>query len=193
MVAEGAVPESTLLILPDNTRKLQGWLYDFIYKRFEFMLQDSKNIGLAGYAIYHLADDLLKDKVTPDDNKAFYWYLKGHILADSVYAECNLAEAAACFRQALEKGGAVAAYRLGLLYYWAGDYRNAYDFYVRAADAEILEADNQLAYMYAKGQYVKQDFTKAMVYIDKAIARDSADPNTRSRVGGNLPDDGTAG
>ena len=105
MVAEGAVPESTLLILPDNTRKLQGWLYDFIYKRFEFMLQDSKNIGLAGYAIYHLADDLLKDKVTPDDNKAFYWYLKGHILADSVYAECNLAEAAACFRQALEKGG----------------------------------------------------------------------------------------
>ncbi len=69
------------------------------------MLQDSKNIGLAGYAIYHLADDLLKDKVTPDDNKAFYWYLKGHILADSVYAECNLAEAAACFRQALEKGG----------------------------------------------------------------------------------------
>ena len=76
------------------------------------MLQDSKNIGLAGYAIYHLADDLLKDKVTPDDNKAFYWYLKGHILADSVYAECNLAEAAACFRQALEKGGAVAAYRL---------------------------------------------------------------------------------
>ena len=57
------------------------------------------------------------------------------------------------------------------------DYRNAYDFYVRAADAEILEADNQLAYMYAKGQYVKQDFTKAMVYIDKAIARDSADPN----------------
>ena len=177
MVAEGAVPESTLLILPDNTRKLQGWLYDFIYKRFEFMLQDSKNIGLAGYAIYHLADDLLKDKVTPDDNKAFYWYLKGHILADSVYAECNLAEAAACFRQALEKGGAVAAYRLGLLYYWAGDYRNAYDFYIRAADAEILEADNQLAYMYAKGQYVKQDFTKAMVYIDKAIARDSADPN----------------
>lgn len=141
------------------------------------MLQDSKNIGLAGYAIYHLADDLLKDKVTPDDHKAFYWYLKGHILADSVYAECNLAEAAACFRQALEKGGAVAAYRLGLLYYWAGDYRNAYDFYIRAADAEILEADNQLAYMYAKGQYVKQDFTKAMVYIDKAIARDSADPN----------------
>ena len=138
--------------------------------------RDSKNIGLAGYAIYHLADDLLKDKVTPDDHKAFYWYLKGHILADSVYAECNLAEAAACFRQALEKG-AVAAYRLGLLYYWAGDYRNAYDFYVRAADAEILEADNQLAYMYAKGQYVKQDFTKAMVYIDKAIARDSADPN----------------
>lgn len=40
-----------------------------------------------------------------------------------------------------------------------------------------MEADNQLAYMYAKGQYVKQDFTKAMVYIDKAIARDSADPN----------------
>ncbi|MFR5703257.1 MAG: leucine-rich repeat protein [Eubacterium ramulus] len=146
MVAEGLYLNllfiDTSRIIPGNYR--DGFM-DFIYKRFEFMLQDSKNIGLAGYAIYHLADDLLKDKVTPDDHKAFYWYLKGHILADSVYAECNLAEAAACFRQALEKGGAVAAYRLGLLYYWAGDYRNAYDFYVRAADAEILEADNQLA------------------------------------------------
>ena len=177
VIAEGAIPESTLLTLPDNTRKLQGWLYDFIYKRFEFMLQDPTNIELAGHTTYHLIDDLLKDKVTSDDNKAFYWYLKGHILADSVYTECNLTEAIVCFKQALEKGGAAAAYRLGLLYYFAGDYRNAYEFYVRAADAEIPDANNQLAYMYAKGQYVKQDFTKAMVYIDKAIAQDSANPN----------------
>lgn len=53
VIAEGAIPESTLLTLPDNTRKLQGWLYDFIYKRFEFMLQDPTNIELAGHTTYH--------------------------------------------------------------------------------------------------------------------------------------------
>ena len=58
---------------------------------------------------------------------------------------------------------------IGTIYSWLKQYPKAYDFFMKAKETSPA-AYNSLAYMYAEGQYVVQDYKIAMEMIDKAIA-----------------------
>ena len=61
-------------------------------------------------------------------------------------------------------------YTIGILHYTQKDFKKAYKLFIQIADEQHPWTFNQLAYMYARGEYVKQSFEEAMKYVDLAIS-----------------------
>lgn len=58
---------------------------------------------------------------------------------------------------------------LGNIYYFRRDFADAYNCLYAATDSLLPGTYNLLAYMYAKGEHVEQNYTKALELIDYAI------------------------
>jgi TPR repeat protein len=120
---------------------------------------------------------------------AFVVMLGGAAIAWQVYKakakERTLAEGAQVSRMSAERGDAVAAFRLGKLYYSgqgvSQDYTEAIRWYRRAADQGDAKAQYSIGYMYDLGQGVPQDYAEALRWYRKAA--DQGDANAQCGLG----------
>ena len=63
------------------------------------------------------------------------------------------------------------------------DYTKAWNYFQKAIEADITQAYNDLAYMYAEGKGVKQNFKEAHRLVDVAISKNPSDANYYNNKG----------
>ncbi|MFH1157697.1 MAG: hypothetical protein V1721_02250 [Pseudomonadota bacterium] len=97
---------------------------------------------------------------------------RANMFLTGVGAGQDFAQAKKLYRQAAEKGGAVAQFNLGALYTLAldtpPDFAAAATWYGKAAEQGLVVAQNNLAELYEHGQGVKQDDANAVTWYLKA-------------------------
>ena len=75
----------------------------------------------------------------------------------------------------------VAMRRKGIQQHEKGDYRNAFEYYTRAAELGDVDAQYELACLYEFGKGVEKDRGKAVHYLEEAAI--GGDPIARNRLG----------
>ena len=118
---------------------------------------------------YELAADILKRNT--NDNPKTQTKL-GELYLTGKGVEKNYKEAFNLFKQAAEKGNALAQYRLGDMYFKAQgikrNYAEALKWYTKSASKGNKDAAYALGMMYAEGIGVKQDNDTAMRWFTKS-------------------------
>ena len=143
--------------------------------------------ALKGDAIaqYYLGKEYSKgDLVTQDNKKAIEWYKKGAENGDNssmlnigdIYKDGNgvtkdINKALEWFMLAAENGSTLAECRIGDIYCDISDYKNAVEWYKKAAernDIASFDAQNKLGVRYLNGEGVTKDKEKAIELFKKA-------------------------
>ena len=65
-------------------------------------------------------------------------------------------------------------YELGWLHHLEEDYSKAYEWYLKAANLGVVNAQNNIAKLLIYGKGVKKDYKKACEWWNRAIADDSS-------------------
>ena len=120
---------------------------------------------------------------------AFVAMIGGTAIVWQVYKtktkERTLAEDAKVSRMSAERGDAIAAFRLGKMYYSgqgvSQDYVEAIRWYRKAADQGNTKAQYSIGYMYDLGKGVPQDYAEALRWYRKAA--DQGDANAQCGLG----------
>lgn len=102
-------------------------------------------------------------------------------LADCYYygfgIKRNLSEAKRLYELAVDNGFVYANMGLGYCAREEGDYKSTKSYFQKAIDAGIPQGYNDMAYLYAEGKGVTQDFKEAHRLIDIAISKHPQHPN----------------
>ena len=158
-----AIPMTTEIILPVNFTE-DEWIDEFIRKRFDIIAEKADKRYYQ--PLKKLLLDLSQNKVFNKNKRAYFIGVLGYLdiqYGDTISALKYLLEANKQMEHAFDLD-------IGSIYYRQKDYANSYEYFVKCADTNNSVAYNALAYMYARGEYVKQDYQKAMELVDKAIA-----------------------
>lgn len=169
-IGMNAIPLTTTVVLPSQMKEIE-WLGDFLQERLTFI---DKNPHLSYYRpARRLLSDLAKNKSITKDQRAFSIAQMGYLdfqYGDTLHALNYLLEASKQLDGSFDTD-------IGQMYYSQKDYINAYKYFKKSAETNNSSAYNFLAYMYAKGNFVEQNYSKAMSLIDKAIALAPANEN----------------
>ena len=68
----------------------------------------------------------------------------------------------------VEKNDPVAITQVGSIHYHEGDYKSAFDYWIRSAQLGDIQAHYQLSGLYGEGQGVERDMTKQMHHLEEA-------------------------
>ena len=73
-----------------------------------------------------------------------------------------------------ENGNAISRYKLGIsIRYADGNYKEAFDWILKSANAGFDKAQAEIALCYIKGLGVKRNNTEAMAWLQKALSQDN--------------------
>lgn len=164
IISSYAIPLNTIIKLPPKIED-SYWINNFISNRINDIINRGGHRRNQSFkATYALLTDLCNHKSTDKQLKALCHGYMGVIniqCGDTLKALENYITAS--------KTIAISNLYVAGIYDIQGNYDLAYRYYKKCIEANVTEAYNGLAYMYAKGKYVEQDFQKAMQLIDKAI------------------------
>ena len=118
--------------------------------------------GLGNYS--ELDDDMIATVLLQLDTGEEMWRL-AHMHANNGDKD----NALLCVIEAAKRGHSKAQFRLGIFYHEdKEDYKNAFLWYKTAANQKLADAQINLGYMYANGQFVNQDLSEAIKWWEKA-------------------------
>lgn len=164
-IRDKAIPYKTKIIMPQDLSNAL-WLGDIVPSWLDMMSKDSSLL----FKYNDLKEMLVsakQNKTTNASVRPYLDYWMGQLCwnnNDTIGAINHYEEASK------DKGwGKELYYTIGGLYYLQKDFKKAYRYFVQTADEQHPWVYNSLAYMYAKGEYVKQSFSEAMKFVDLAI------------------------
>lgn len=165
-----AIPMTAEIILPTNLTE-DEWVGELIQERFNIIAENADKRYYQPFKKLLLY--LSQNKAFDKNKRAYFIGVIGYL--DAQYGDTI--SALKCLSEANEQIEHAFDLDIGAIYYGQKDYINSYKYFTKCADANNSAAYNSLAYMYARGEYVRQDYRKAMELVDKAIALAPEDAN----------------
>lgn len=164
-IGDDAIPYNTKIIMPQDLSNAL-WLENVVPSMIDSMYNDS-SLLFKYDDLWEMLNSAKKNKTTNESIRPYLDYWLGQMCwlkNDIVGAILHYQEASK-----FDLWGKELYYTIGGLYNLQKNHKKAYQYYMKTADDNHPWVYNALAYMYARGEYVKQSFDNAMKYIDMAI------------------------
>lgn len=171
-VFSDAIPMTTEIILPIHLTDTD-WITEFINERFNTIAENANEEYYQPFR--KLLLDLSRRNTLDKQDRIYFISSIGYLdiqYGDTISGLQYLLEASRYVKNVFE-------YDIGSIYYSWKDFANAYKYFVKCARTDNSSSYNALAYMYARGEYVKQNYQEAMKLIDRAI---SLSPDNESYI-----------
>ena len=165
-ISRYAIPFNSKIVMPQDLSNAL-WLANIVPPMIDIMSNDT--------SLLFKYDDLWEMLVSAKQNKTTnagvrpyldYWMGKLCLIKKDTLGAINHYKEASTFKE----WGKELNYMIGIMHYTQKDFKKAYKLFIQIADEQHPWVFNQLAYMYARGEYVKQSFEEAMKYVDLAIS-----------------------